>query len=117
MGLFDFLRSEAHAMKDKIIFTQKQRIVKLEEELSKLNAKLDDKHDEISKVRETHDAAKERLVEQIVDLSDKFAANHSQVISLADDNARMKVLLERKSKEQKKLPAPKASRKKSVKKK
>ena len=97
MGVFDFLRSEAHVIKDKIIFTQKQRIVKLEEELTSLNGKIDDKHDEISKIRETHEASKDRLVEQIVDLSDKFAANHSKVIDLADENARLKVLLERKS--------------------
>lgn len=91
--MFNFFRSEVEGMKDRIIYTQKERIVKLEQELEATKGHVNDKHAEIAKIRENHDTIKERLIEQIVDLSDKFSTNHSKVMQIAEENARMKILL------------------------
>ena len=81
-------------MRDRIIHTQKERIVKLENELEGIKQQINERHDELRTLRDKHESAKERLVEQIVDLSDKFAANHSKVLEIAEENARLKIILE-----------------------
>ena len=93
MGFLGLFGSDSTTMRDRIIHTQKQRIVKLEEEVDAIKAQLNNKHEEVSAMREKHESAKERLVEQIVDLSDKFAANHSKVLEIAEENARLKSIM------------------------
>jgi|SRR3989344_2331751 len=109
--VFGFFRSDSSAVRDKIIYTQKQHIVKLEDDLHNLKQQVDDRHNEIRTLREKHDLAKERLIEQIVDLSDKFATNHSKVLQIAEENARLKIMLEMPASKRVITYAPKTTKK------
>lgn len=93
MGLFDLFKPKTEVLKDKIIFTQKNRINSLENELSALKKVINTKENETKEVRSNFERSKERLIDQIIELSDKFAGMNSQIMEIAHENARMKVLL------------------------
>ena len=54
---------------------------------------LSDREDELRSNRATHDRSKERLVEQIIGLSDKFADINQRMLDIANENSRLKVLV------------------------
>ena len=94
MGFFDFFKPEAQMLREKIIFTQKHRITKLENELDEYRGHVKKKDEDIDRARNNYDKAKERLVEQIVELSDKFADNNQRMLDIAHENAKLKMLVE-----------------------
>lgn len=93
MGLFDWLKGDAHAIREKIIVTQRTRISALEQEVGELKKVHDKKDDELNRLREGHERSKERLIDQIVKLSDKFAGLNERSMNVAHENARLKLLL------------------------
>ena len=80
-------------MNDKIIFTQKSRISSLEHDLDEFKRHISDRDDELRTNRTNHDRSKERLVEQIIGLSDKFADINQRMLDIANENSRLKVLV------------------------
>ena len=100
MGIFDWFGSGSR-LRDRIIFTQKQRILGLEKETAELRANVGKKEEEVVKLRDNFEKAKERLVDQIIDLSDKFAGINQKMIDIAQENAWMKHLLDYKREKKK----------------
>ncbi|MBI4150910.1 hypothetical protein HY492_02180 [Candidatus Woesearchaeota archaeon] len=96
MGLFDWIKGESTTMREKIIVTQRTRISALEQELGEVKKMHDKKDDELNRVRETHERGKERLIEQIIKMSDKFAGLNERSMNVAHENARLKLLLAQK---------------------
>ncbi len=91
--LFGLIKSREEILKDKIIFTQKGRIQSLEHELDEVKRMVSSRDDEMKKHRGDFDRHKERLVDQIVGLSDKFADLNQRMLDIANENARMRVAL------------------------
>ncbi|HLC84694.1 MAG TPA: hypothetical protein VJH22_02795 [Candidatus Nanoarchaeia archaeon] len=91
--LFGLVKSREEILKDKILFTQKGRIQSLEHELDEVKRMVSSRDDEMKKHRGDFDRHKERLVDQIVGLSDKFADLNQRMLDIANENARMRVLL------------------------
>lgn len=98
MGIMELFRPKADILREKIIFTQKSRIETLEKEMEDLKKNLSIKDGEISEARTNFDRSKERLVDQIIELSDKFATISTEMRDLAFDNAKMKSQIEYKKK-------------------
>lgn len=98
MGLFDWIKSDATTVRDKIIFTQRARITAIEQELGEVKKLYDKKEDELNRTRDSHERIKERLIEQIVKLSDKFAGFNERAMNVAHENARLKLLLQQRKK-------------------
>jgi len=96
MGLFDWLSSDSRQVREKIIFTQRTRISALEQEVSEVKKLHDKREDELNRLRDAHERTKERLIEQIVKLSDKFASLNERSMNVAHENARLKLLLHQK---------------------
>ena len=96
MGLFDWLTSDGRTVREKIIFTQRTRISALEQEIGEVKKQHDKKEDELNRFRDSNERAKERLIEQIVKLSDKFAGLNERSMNVAHENARLKLLLHQK---------------------
>ncbi len=71
--VFGLFRSKADVLKEKIIFTQKNRIESLETEVEEMKRSVRTKDEEVRTVRVTFDRSKERLVDQIIELSDTYA--------------------------------------------
>ncbi len=88
--VFGLFRSKADVLKEKIIFTQKNRIESLETEVEELKRTFHIKDEEVRTVRTTFDRSKERLVDQIIELSDKFAEINERMLNMAHENARLK---------------------------
>lgn len=104
--VFGLFRSKSDVLKEKIIFTQKNRIGSLEDEVSELKKALRQKDGHVHELRNGFDRSKDRLVEQIIDLSDKFAEINQKMLDMAAENATLKVggskLLPNKSSKKKK---------------
>lgn len=101
MGLsdfFGFFKSEADTLREKILFTQKSRITTLENQLDTLRSMNERRTAEVERLREQHDHAKDRLVDQIVALSDKFADLNHKMLDIAHENSRLKLLVESRKK-------------------
>ena len=98
MGLFDIFKSDAKQIREKIIFTQRTRISALEQEIHEVKKLYDKRDDELNRTRDGHEKSKERLIEQIVKLSDKFAGLNERSMNVAHENARLKLLLHQKKK-------------------
>jgi len=98
MGLFDLFKSDAKQVREKIIFTQRTRISALEQEIAEVKKLYDKRDDELNRLRDGHEKSKERLIEQIVKLSDKFAGLNERSMNVAHENARLKLLLHQKKK-------------------
>ena len=101
MGLSDFFglfRSEADTLRERILFTQKSRITTLENQLDQVRGMHDRRQNEIERLREQHERGKEKLVDQIVALSDKFADLNHKMLEIAHENARLKLLVESRKK-------------------
>jgi predicted nucleic acid-binding Zn-ribbon protein len=98
MGLFDWLSSDSKQVREKIIFTQRTRISALEQELGEVKKVHDKREDELNRLRDSHERTKERLIDQIVKLSDKFAGLNERSMNVAHENARLKLLLHQKRK-------------------
>ena len=105
MGFFDWFKSGTEKMREKIIFSQKSRITSLEREVLNLRGDVLKREDELNRVRESHDQGKERLVDQIIQLSDKFSEINQRMLDIAHENTRLKLLVEGR-------PKTKAKRKK-----
>lgn len=93
MGFFSFGESK---LRDKIIFTQKNRIQTLDKEIKDLKEKLGNREDEVVNLRRDYEKSKERLVDQIVGLSDKFADINQKMLEIAHENSRLKLMIETK---------------------
>ena len=87
--------SENSHMRDKIIFTQKHRITTLEKDVSDLRSNMDNREDELNRAREGFEKSKERLVEQIIQLSDKFAEINQRMLDIAHENTRLKMIVDK----------------------
>ena len=98
MGLFSFFRSDSAQLREKIIFTQKNRIGSLERDLKDSRERLEKKEEETSKIRDQYEKSKERLVDQIIELSDKFADINQKMLDIAHENARLKHMVQGKKK-------------------
>jgi predicted nucleic acid-binding Zn-ribbon protein len=101
MGLANFfglLNSEADTLKERILFTQKSRITTLESQLERLRDAHDKRQAEIERLRENHERGKDKLVDHIVALSDKFADLNHKMLDIAHENARLKLLVESRKK-------------------
>ena len=88
--VFGLFRSKADVLKEKIIFTQKNRIGSLESELDEVKRQLTQKDEQHHTSRNNFDRSKDRLVEQIIDLSDKFADINQRMLDMAAENAALK---------------------------
>ncbi|MFQ5620435.1 MAG: hypothetical protein ACE5FT_01170 [Candidatus Nanoarchaeia archaeon] len=88
--VFGLFRSKASVLKEKIIFTQKNRIGSLENELEEVKRQLKMKDDQNHQARGNFERSKDRLVEQIIDLSDKFADINQRMLDMAAENASLK---------------------------
>ena len=88
---------EASRLNEKIIYTQKNRIQNLEKEVKDLKDKFGNLETEQEKKREHYEKSKERLVDQIIGLSDKFAEINQKMLEIAHENSRLKLMLETKS--------------------
>lgn len=95
MGLFDIFRPKT-AMHEKLLYTQKSRISSLEKDLEELKQAIRLKESEIKEMRTNFDKGKERLVDQIIDLSDKFADISDMVAKVHHENGRLKSVVESK---------------------
>ena len=82
MGLFSLFRPKHEILREKIIFTQKARISSLEHEVDDLRRVMYGKDKEMKETRTNFEKSKERLVDQIVTLSDKFADVNHRLIDL-----------------------------------
>lgn len=89
---FGLFKSRSEIVKEKVIFSQKSRISSLEHDLDELKRKLGEKEDDHRKDRTNFERSKERLVDQIIGLSDKFADINQRMLDIANENARLKVL-------------------------
>ncbi len=96
MGLFDWMKGEGSSIRDKIIVTQRTRITAIEQELGEVKRLHDKKEEELNRTRDAHDRSKERLIDQIIKLSDKFAGLNERSMNVAHENARLKLLLSQK---------------------
>ncbi len=85
MNILNLFKSSDTILKEKVIFTQKARISSLERELNDVKLALKSKDSEINESRANFERSKERLVDQIVELSDKFAELNHSMIGLAND--------------------------------
>lgn len=85
MGFLNLFKSNDTVLKEKIIFTQKARIASLEREMNELKDGLKTKDSEIKETRTNFERSKERLVDQIVELSDKFAELNHGMLGLANE--------------------------------
>jgi len=102
VGLFDVFRPRDGGIKDKVILTQKNRINTLESDVTDMKNLLSRKDGEMREVRTNFERSKERLVDQIVELSDKFAGIHQEVMSVAHENGKLKGRIEHKPSSDKK---------------
>ena len=109
MGILDLFRTGDPIIKDKIILTQKNRITALERDVQDLKEMINGREGELREVRTNFDRSKERMVDQIVELSDKFAGIQQDIMTVAHENGKLKGALEYKG--------PASSVKKSSKKK
>ena len=96
MGIFDLFKSDSRQIREKIIFTQRTRISALEQEIGEVKKMHDKREDELNRLRDSHERTRERLIEQIVKLSDKFAGLNERSMNVAHENARLKLLLHQK---------------------
>ena len=94
MTLFDLFRPKTDILKEKIIYTQKSRITSLEQDIQELKGVLSRKDGELKEVRTNFERGKDRLIDQIIDLSDKFADINDSVAKMAHENGRLKALVE-----------------------
>ncbi len=85
MGFLNLFKSNDTVLKEKIIFTQKARIASLERGMNELKEGLKTKDSEIKETRTNFERSKERLVDQIVELSDKFAELNHGMLGLANE--------------------------------
>ena len=85
MGIFNLFKSSDNLLKERVRFTQQARIVSLEREINELKDSAKGKDDEIKETRTNFERSKERLVDQIVDLSDKFAELNHGMLGLAHE--------------------------------
>jgi predicted nucleic acid-binding Zn-ribbon protein len=112
LGIISWLfGSENARIRDKIIFTQKHRITSLEKEVAEIRGGLSIKEDELNRARDGFEKSKERLVEQIIQLSDKFAEINQRMLDIAHENARLKMIVDKGASHEKK-PKRKGKRKK-----
>ena len=88
--VFGLFRSKHDALKEKIIFTQKNRIGSLEGEVQELKQVLRSREEETKGLRTNFDRSKDRLVDQIIELSDKFADINQRMLEMAHENAKLK---------------------------
>lgn len=88
-------------MKDKILLTQKNRIVALERDILDLKNLLARKDGDLREIRTNYDRSKERMVDQIVELSDKFAGIQQDIMTVAHENGKLKGVIEYKGTEKK----------------
>ena len=101
MGFWDLFKGESDVLKEKIIVTQKGRIAALEKEVEDTRNHVNSKDGELREVRTNFERSKDRLVDQIIDLSDKFAMINQKMLDIAHENARLKLLADgRKKKSQ-----------------
>ena len=98
MGLFDWIKSDAATVREKIIFTQRARISALEQELTEIKKLHDKKEDELNRTHDAHERSKERLIDQIVKLSDKFASLNERSMNVSYENARLKLMMQQRKK-------------------
>lgn len=96
MGLMDLFKPRQDVMREKIIYTQKNRITSLEKDLDEVKQLVRLRESELKEVRTNFERGKERLVDQIIELSDKFAEINDSVAKMAHENGRFKALLEAK---------------------
>lgn len=94
MGLFDLFKPRDSVIKDRVLVTQKNRITSLERDVDDLKNLLSRKDGEIREVRTNYDRSKERMVDQIVELSDKFAGIQQDIMSVAHENGQLKTRIE-----------------------
>lgn len=94
MGLFDLFKPGDSMIKDKVLVTQKNRITSLERDVDDLKNLLSRKDGELREVRTNYDRSKERMVDQIVELSDKFAGIQQDIMSVAHENGQLKTRIE-----------------------
>lgn len=94
MGLFELFRPRNDILKEKIIYTQKTRITSLEQDIQELKGMILRREGELKEVRTNFERGKDRLIDQIIDLSDKFADINDTVAKMAHENGRLKVLVE-----------------------
>jgi hypothetical protein len=96
LGIFSWLLGSENAhMRDKIIFTQKHRVTALEKEVSDMRNEMGRREDDINRTRESFEKSKERLVEQIIQLSDKFAEINQRMLDIAHENTRLKMIVDK----------------------
>lgn len=98
MGIFDLFSSQSDVLKEKIIVSQKGRIASLEKEVDDTRNHVMSKENELKEVRTNFERSKDRLVDQIIDLSDKFAQINQRMLDIAHENARLKFLVDGKKK-------------------
>jgi len=94
VGLFDLFKPRDSVIKDKVLVTQKNRITSLERDVDDLKNLLSRRDGELREVRTNYDRSKERMVDQIVELSDKFAGIHQDIMSVAHENGQLKARIE-----------------------
>lgn len=93
MGFLDIIRPKA-AVQEKIIFTQKSRITNLEKDISDMKALVRLRESELKDVRTNFERGKERLVDQIIELSDKFAEISDMVAKVHSENGRLRSVVD-----------------------
>ena len=98
MALWDLFRSQSDVLKEKIIVSQKGRIAQLEKELDDHKNHVVSKDGELREIRTNFERSKDRLVDQIIDLSDKFAAINQKMLDIAHENARLKMVSDNRKK-------------------
>lgn len=96
MGFFSWIfpSNDSTRIRERVMFTQKQRINALERDLERSKRTLESKEDELNRTRDNHETKKERLVEQIIRLSDKFADLNQEMLNIAHDNTKLRALIE-----------------------
>lgn len=101
MGFMDIFRSQSDVLKEKIIVSQKGRIASLEKEVEETRGHVLTKDGELRELRTNFERSKDRLVDQIIDLSDKFAMINQKMLDIAHENARLKIAADGKKKKDK----------------
>lgn len=97
----DIFRSQSDVLKEKIIVSQKGRIAALEKEVEETRGHMLQKDGELRELRTNFERSKDRLVDQIIDLSDKFAEINQRMLDIAHENARLKIQVDGKKKKDK----------------
>ncbi|MBD3310398.1 hypothetical protein GF351_04220 [Candidatus Woesearchaeota archaeon] len=84
MGLFDFWKADSKQLREKIIFTQKARIISLQEEVKELKKHKAKAEEELRWVRKDTEKKHDKLTDQLIELSNKFADLHGRMLDIAD---------------------------------